>query len=291
MNSVTFKENSSSVTVPQTFRIVYYEEKVLKLKEETVNICDKCGGEGLVVDKSVVKKLKGNDEDIILFLKDSSSGRVECICQKKFNKLLHLVEANIPINLWTVNRQLTEDKRVKDCVNNKTVSLKETIEKYLKKLNEALDKGIGFVFWGPNGTGKTFFGCKILTKALKKNYSAHYILFPDIIEMLKKFDYEFIYAVVDEISKVDFLFIDEIGKEYKTSQFTLTNLENIIKDRMSSHKPTIFASNLKIEEIQDQYGPSIMSVMQNNNLILSFQGIPDMRNKKFKPKVIKFFED
>lgn len=237
-------------------------------------------------------KLGRPTDNIKKYLKAIREERKECKCSKKFTKAMSLIEANIPEDMWRINRKgnVVEDERVKDLTLRRSVSLKKTIEKFMNSLEVMRKKGYGFVFSGPNGTGKTFFGCKIIIYALRKGYTVHYIMFYDFIEMLKEFDDDFVYSVIDEMLAVDFLFIDELGKEYKTSQFVLTNLEKLLKNRRSKKKPTIFATNMTQEEIRKKYGPSVESLVESRNLFLSFAGVPDKRKRNDIPGLKKFFE-
>lgn len=275
----------------ETVRALYYQERIIEVKKEIVGNCPKCDGVGLITDKKVKMKLGRPTDNIRKYLQSIKEERKDCKCIKRFARAMSLIEANVPEDMWTVNRKskIIEDHKIKDLTLKRTVSIKKTIEKFTRNLETMLKNGYGFTFSGPNGTGKTFFGCKIIVRALRKGYTAHYIMFFDLIEMLKEFDDDFVYSVIDEILSVDFLFIDELGKEYKTSQFVLTNLERLLKKRRSRKKPTIFATNLKQEEIHNVYGPSVESLVESRNLLLSFSGIPDKRKRDDIPGLKRFF--
>ena len=204
---------------------------------------------------------------------------------------MSLIEANIPEDMWTINhksRQI-EDVKVGDIHSNYKVSILNTINKYVNKLNEAREKGVGFVFYGPNGVGKTLFGCKILVRTIREGFSAYYIFFNTLMEMLKQFDDEFVQDVVEEIYDVDFLFIDELGKEIKTSRFVLTKFEELLKQRRAKQKPMIFAMNLSLEEFENTYDFLARSLIETKNLILSFENLDDLRVDHDKPLVRDFF--
>lgn len=279
-----------SMNILSNYRLMLYQDKVERFRSEIVENCPKCNGTGLITDKKIKNKMGRPTDDIKLYLKNIRNSRKECKCQAKLFKTLSLIESNIPENLWNINRKTAEPKMVRDIVNKKRLYVNELITKYIYKMNEALDDGIGFVFFGPNGTGKTFFGSKILVNAINKKYSAHYDYLFNIIEMLKNFDDEFYEAVLNEIFNVDFLFLDEIGKEFRISQFALTNFEKILKERFSSKKCTILSTNINFNELKETYGGSIMSLINGSSLVLSFDGIPDLRVQKNRAKIKKFFE-
>lgn len=271
--------------------MVYYQDKIKAAHQKIVGKCKFCGGEGLIIDSAVRFKLGRPTDDIKQYLSSIAQERKECKCMSVFKHVITCIEANLPDDLWNINRAFVEDVKVRDTANNRSLSIKKIIEGYVKNIDAALDSGVGFLFFGPNGTGKTFFGCKILMSALKFKYSAHYMFFVDFVEMLKDFDNDFVYRVIDEIMDVDFLFMDEIGKEYKISQFVKTNFEKLLKQRLSKRKPIIFATNLDYNQLSSFYGPSVISVISNINLMLSFDKIPDMRSRRYKTKVNKFFEE
>lgn len=261
-----------------------------KQYDAIVRFCPKCNGRGIVLDKDVKLKFGRPTDDIVGFLQKNDLYK-PCICQNKFARILSLLEANIPENLWTANYKnvVLEDYDVVDCSFDRKVKIKYITDKYTKEFEDARKRGYGFVFFGPNGTGKTLFGCRMLIRALRKGYSAHYIFFADLIDMLKEFDDDFVYSVIDEIYNVDFLFIDELGKEVKTSSFVLSNFERMLKNRVSRKQPTIFAMNLSIDDMRQKYGGAIMSLVEANNLILSFHGVNDLRVRDGKTGLRTFF--
>lgn len=274
-------------------RVIYYQDRVVEYKSRIVDQCTRCNGGGVVTDTAFRFKLGKPTDNIREFLLRIGDSRKECICQRTLRRTISLIEANIPEDMWTVNHKSRniKDVVVKDVTLGRRLLMSKIISAYINKLNEASKEGIGFVFCGPNGTGKTLFGCKILLKAIKDGYSSHYIFLDDLIDMLKSFDDEFVYAVIDEIYDVDFLFIDEIGKEIKTSKFVLTNFEKLLKQRRSRQKPTIFAMNLLPPELESIYGSLAISLMETNNMVLSFENLSDFRVDQGKAVIRKFFEN
>ena len=256
-----------------------------------VDECLKCNGRGIVTDPAIRYKLGKPTDNIVNYLKEISKGRKECTCRRVFRRAMSLIEANIPEDLWTINHRSrhVEDVMVEDVGIHKRVSMLRLVNRYVNKLGEARGKGIGFVFQGPNGVGKTLFGCKILVKAIRKGYSVHYIFFNNLMEMLKQFDDEFVHDVIAEIYDVDFLFIDELGKEIKTSKFVLTKFEELLKQRRARQKPIIFAMNLSLEEFEKTYDFLAVSLIESKNLVLSFEKLGDFRVDHGRPSVREFF--
>lgn len=139
------------------------------------------------------------------------------------------------------------------------------VKEYLSYLGNARKKGIGMFFHGSNGTGKTFLGVEILKEALRQGYTAQFASLGGIIQALTDgwYDAEKRRRYEERIRDVDFLMIDDVGKEMRVSKNGLTEMvfDNLIRYRSFRNKPMILTTNSDIESVENVYGKSIVSLL------------------------------
>ncbi len=186
----------------------------------------------------------------------------ECSCIKKAYYFSLYKEANIPSEYWTLNYK----NFIKKDENLKVI---EIMDKVLLDIKEFNKSGLGLLFYGSQGTGKSLLAVEVLKKALRNGLSGRYEWFPLIMETfkekgftgdIKKESYNDIFA------KNDVLIIDEIGKE-SLDKYNLTKHDvarileiNILKRRSSN--TTILISNIEnVEDFKNQYGTFVDSVI------------------------------
>jgi DNA replication protein DnaC len=215
------------------------------LLEKHVKACKKCGGIGY-------RSTEG--EDI-------SEGLVPCSCRAHVLFISAMVHGGVPKEFWNVEGF--------DIRHNHEAF--ERAYKYCEKLKKAKAKGLGFVLYGSNGTGKTTFGTFVLAKAARARFTVGYILAEDYIRSVFRDDS--VVNWVGELERADFLFIDEMGKEYRKGEggFDMTKLDILIRTRRSAMLPTIIATNLSRQGFEDRYGESIDSVLSDRNEWLAFE--------------------
>jgi len=143
--------------------------------------------------------------------------------------------------------------------------VKKLVKKYLKNIDNARDKGICLFLHGSNGTGKTFLGIEVLKEAIRNGYSAQFTSLSGVVQTLtdgwyddkKRRQYE------ERIRDVDFLMIDDVGKEKRVSKNNLVAMtfDNLIRYRTFRNKPLILTTNSDIKSIKSEYGKSVVSLL------------------------------
>lgn len=176
------------------------------------------------------------------------------------------------------------------------------LKPYIKNFDKVLVNGYSLYFYGDNARGKTFTALFIAyylnKKTLEQNCclknTFYYINFQKLIDtyLTSMFDKseEYLIQFVKAIMSCDLLIIDEIGKEGRTHNQTISAAEHIIKYRISSNKPVILIGNMKPEKeyptdhnsnILDTYGQSVYSALCEKTRFIYFSSEhnPDMRKK------------
>lgn len=206
------------------------------------------------------------DPDIRPYLQAEEKPWVQCKCLKNSVLFSRLYEANIPQEYYTLN--LEKDFDVRNSPDK--LKAKLFVQNIISNLNGFHDSGSSLMMYGTAGAGKTMLSIEILKKALSQKFSIYYDFFPSVVDAYKKKGF-----VADEekakyasiFSEVDFLVLDELGKEdaqsdYNNRDFSTSRfLEiNILKKR--NLKPTIIITNMNgMPEIKHKYGQFVNSMM------------------------------
>jgi len=153
--------------------------------------------------------------------------------------------------------------QLKDYKGNPKV--KAEVFQYMEHLANAKKNGISLFLHGVNGVGKTMLGVEVLKEALRQGYSAQMVSLSGIIQMYSDgwYSAEKREAYDERIRNVDFLMIDDVGKEYRSSKSGLTEVafDNLIRYRTLRNKPMIITTNSSIEAIENVYGKSLVSLL------------------------------
>lgn len=149
----------------------------------------------------------------------------------------------------------------------------ESVKTYIRQLSTAREQGIGLFLYGTNGTGKTMLAVCVLKAALAKGFSAQMTSLGGVIQMLTDgwHEPEKRRAFEARVRDVDFLLIDDIGKEYRAgSGFTEMAFDNLIRYRTFRNKPILLTTNADSESVASVYGKSLMSLLQGKFLPVQF---------------------
>jgi DNA replication protein DnaC len=123
--------------------------------------------------------------------------------------------------------------------------------KYADKFDEYKKSGVGLIFSGTYGTGKTHLAAAITLSLINKGVP---VVFGTLINLLGKIKESYNDNSIDEYditqlyTTVDLLVIDDLGKE-KPSEWVLEKLYAIINERYENFKPIIITTNYDHETL------------------------------------------
>ena len=110
-------------------------------------------------------------------------------------------------------------------------------------------------FYGASGSGKTFIASVLVQSAIRKNLTAKYYDWTDIVQILTDFDKKKeIDELVEELKNVDFACIDGIENFNISNPYLTLQLDRISKARLNSGKPYMLFGNGEIERISNGSG-------------------------------------
>lgn len=258
-------------------RIRRIYDKAEKLKLDLKGNCNKCKGSG---------QLPNKDGGCDLFIRQTS----DCACMVRFKASLSFMVANIPPKRWKMifdKDFILQDKRVReyDILSKRykraTWIYRGYLRDYIKYAHKSIEHSYSFLFCGTNSVGKTTTVFDVMIKFMRKGLDCYYFKFEDLLNLIiMSYTNKNDVTLLNEINNVDLLCIDEIGKESKKEQHTLSKLEGIIKERDENQKSNILVSNMKIKEFSNIYGKSVYSALEESYKVLEFNPRQNFRLKE-----------
>ena len=131
----------------------------------------------------------------------------------------------------------------------------EKAQRYCEKFDELRINGVGLMFTGSFGTGKTHLAAAITNRLIHKGIP---VIFGSLTSLLSKFKDSYQgeikqseSAIIDLYSNVDLLIIDDLGKE-KISDWVLGKLFEIINNRYENDRPVVITSNYSLDELKNR---------------------------------------
>lgn len=131
-------------------------------------------------------------------------------------------------------------------VNQENKKSLEVAKAFVENFEQAKSSGLGIMFIGSYGAGKTHLACGIAIELIKKGIPVVYGTAITLLSKIKQTYEEEIktkeWDLLNLYSTVDLLIIDDLGKE-KPSEWVLEKLYHIINQRYENLKPTIITTN------------------------------------------------
>ena len=135
-------------------------------------------------------------------------------------------------------------------------------------------KSKNLLMMGATGLGKTHLSLAIANRVLEKGYDVYYDSIQNIMDKLEREHFGRLpreESIKEDILSCDLLIIDDLGVEFST-QFTVSELHNIINTRILRCLPTIISTNLEVADIEKQYSQRIASRIIGTSMPLRFCG-------------------
>jgi DNA replication protein DnaC len=127
--------------------------------------------------------------------------------------------------------------------------------RYVENWPEMRANGIGILFYGSVGTGKTFYAGAVVNALLGRCVSAAVTSFPRLLNLLQSTPDR--QKLIDHLSRYELLVIDDLGVE-RDSSYAAEQVYAVIDARSRSGLPLIVTTNLTPDELRSpssmQYG-------------------------------------
>ena len=132
---------------------------------------------------------------------------------------------------------------------------REVVHSYLARIDTMLDSGVGILFWGENGRGKTSAAVVVAKEARRRGASVLMTTAASMVDsVIQKTEVED-GLLIDRAKSVDFLLIDDLGKEHDAaSGFSARMFENLIRERVANKLTTWITTNMGRDAMVARYG-------------------------------------
>lgn len=118
--------------------------------------------------------------------------------------------------------------------------------KYVNNFAAMKKDGIGLIFHGSVGVGKTFYACCIANALIEREYSVFVTSLPELVNgMSDRRD-----TIIHILMNYSLVVIDDLGVERET-EYSMEKVYEIIDARYKSGKPLIVTTNLTKDEIEN----------------------------------------
>jgi len=164
----------------------------------------------------------------------------------------------------------------------------ERLFKLTNNITEVINRGYNFLFYGANGSGKTFSAIYILSAAIGAGLTGYYIHLKDLYNLYNEVHYSQPDKLKEDLYRyivsADYLVVDEVGKE-SLSAPAIAFIESLLKTRATSLSCTIICSNIDLRQGQmlERYGNSVWDIVRGSYFVFHFSSKGDFR-KKFRAK-------
>jgi DNA replication protein DnaC len=131
---------------------------------------------------------------------------------------------------------------------------------YVRNVNARLDEGRGMWLVGDVGTGKTTLAMIVSKAALDAGRTVAIYSLPRLLSLIRnaiETDGGMV-GFLERLTAVDLLHIDDLGAE-NTTDWVLEQLYSIINTRYEDERAMVVTTNLKLEELREQFGERTVS--------------------------------
>lgn len=169
---------------------------------------------------------------------------------------------------------------------------KAIIEAFIDSFDAFRREGRGLYFYsGTKGSGKTMAACAVANEILKTHdMSVKFVSITDYIELIKAKD-DASRAQMQSILDAGLLIIDDIGAQVEGKDWISAALFRLINRRYTNHYPTIFTSNVRMEDLKTDsriadriYAVSVPVMMPEVNVR---RQIADKHTKAFMQSILR----
>lgn len=114
------------------------------------------------------------------------------------------------------------------------------------------------LLYGGSGLGKTFLLSCIAQRVLERGYNAECVTAYDMQAVLRRAYFSGT-AEADYLFSAELLLVDDLGMEPLMENVTAVQLYNLLNERRRAGLPTVFSSNLTMQDIKTRYTERVSS--------------------------------
>lgn len=147
--------------------------------------------------------------------------------------------------------------------------------------------GLGLLFIGPVGSGKTFLAACIANALIERDKRVLFLVVPDLLDELRatfsnKGEFSEI-DLLDTAREIPILVLDDLGAHNYT-EWTRNRIYSIINFRLNQQLPTVITSNLSLEDMENYLGDRTTSRLLQMSRVFRLTCDQDIRLRKYQER-------
>ena len=224
-----------------------------------------------------VSKLCPTCDDTQSYLLHDETHVCSCLDQKNLQK--HYFASNIGRRYHSLS--------LADFDTEDAPRIRVTVEQYLTDFDSNYRYGMGLVFYGGLGTGKTLVACHILKELIKRGYSTYFIQFDDLIDTWGKrwADDDACAFLEGKLKRSEVAVIDDMKTDKRNlERFLEAGLEAVVRYRYNNSLPTIVTTNLTIDQQMVEF-PRVFSLLTAVNDWIEMKNARDYRPNEYRDRL------
>ena len=146
---------------------------------------------------------------------------------------------------------------------------------YLSRHKEFVKGGMGLMFHGSWGTGKTLLTSLIAKELVKLGYTVYFATFTQMVDEFTRGwgSNEDKARFESKVVKSDIFFLDDVGKEFRTkNNLSEATFDHVLRQRALDNRPTFITTNMAVEDLNEGYGSSIFSLLKEREIVHNMEG-------------------
>lgn len=216
--------------------------------------CPTCGGTGAYVDV------------------DHKEYECNCEIQLQLHKLY------LRAGIGDIYQRLTWDDY--DLTSQAVAPLK-TATQYLDSYHNYVLNGIGIMYIGEFGAGKTMLSCLTAKALIRLGYDAFFTTFQGMAQMFTAgWKSQSDKALFEQrVVGSQVLVLDDIGKEFRTkTNMNEALFDHVLRQRVINARPTFLTANENQDSLRHGYGSAVISLISERSIVQTVEGTD------FRPK-------
>lgn len=152
--------------------------------------------------------------------------------------------AGFPRRYWTATVDLIRPDSARSAVSD-----------YMLDIQQMFEEGMGLLFHGPHGTGKTAAACLVLAEVMSRSANTTYFSMMSQIDWLarnRNSANENGVPYWDILCQAPFVVIDDVGAQ-RDVDWNDAWFEEVVRSRYHDNCPTILTSNFAPEKLYERY--------------------------------------
>lgn len=163
-----------------------------------------------------------------------------------------------------------------DLFNGLSEDVVAAIGDYVEHRQGYVNAGVGIIFTGTKGNGKTMLANLLLKQMIAEGENVYATTFSDMIDLFAGGwqDREQSRWFERTVRNAGVLFIDDLGRERNKGPASVGEnmLETIARARVGNSQPMIITTNMPEEEIHKGYGDHVLSLLSERSVIIKVTG-------------------